>query len=154
MPPDTMSLQTAPGTGGLRRIGTLSARFWQAKLYALALEAPGLRPEDLTAAERAYRAGIAAPSTTRVAGFAMLRLCVEPGSLVLMVFWWEDSVLHRMVRTLPGSGGAPQRRGDEAERIGDTVEVLLMACEAVVWRRHVLDTDTPSVDAYLAECCA
>ncbi len=154
MPLDTMSPQTTPSTGGLRRIGTLSARFWQAKLYTPALEAPGLRSEDLTAAERAYRAGIAAPSATRVAGFALLRLGDEPGSLVLSVFWWEGIVLHRIVRTLPGYGGPPRSSSNEAERVGDTGEVLLMACEAAAWRRHVLDADMPSVDAYLAECCA
>lgn len=154
MPFDTRSPRCADGPGSLRRIGTLSARFWKAKLYAQALEAPGLRPEDLTAAERAYRAGIAAPSPTRVAGFALLRLGDEPGSLVLSVFWWEGSVLRRVVQTLPGSGGPPRHGGEEGERIGDTGEVLLMALEAAAWRRNVLDPDTPLVDSYLAECCA
>jgi len=154
MPLDTMPPQTAPGTGTLRRVGTLSARCWQAKLYALAVEAAGLRPEDLAAAERAYRAGIAAPGTARVAGFALLRLGDEPGSLVLSAFWWEGATLHRVARMLPGCGSPPRRPSDVAERIGDVDEVLLMAREAAAWRRCVLDADMPSIDAYLAECCA
>ena len=31
---------------------------------------------------------------------------------------------------------------------------MLMAREAAAWRRCVLDADAPSLDAYLAECCA
>jgi len=31
---------------------------------------------------------------------------------------------------------------------------MLMAREAVAWRRWLLDADAPSLDAYLAECCA
>jgi hypothetical protein len=87
-------------------------------------------------------------------GFALLRLCDEPGSLVLSVFWWERSVLHRIVRTLPGCGGPPLRNGNEAERIGDSGEVLLTAHETSACRRHVRETSFPSIGAYSAECCA
>ncbi len=143
----------APATGALRRIGTLAARGWRAKLYAPATAAAGLQPEDLAAAGRTYRAGIAAPGTAPVTGFALLRPGTMPGSLVLSACWWEGDALHRTVRLLPGCGG-PQRRADDAGRIGDVDEVLLMAREAVAWRWHVGDADVPSLDAYLAECCA
>ena len=148
------SLSSWHDPGGLRPIGALSARFWRAKLYASAAEAPGLRAEDLAAAGRIYRAGIAAPGVTRVAGFGLLRFGDEVGGLVLSVCWWEVAMLHRVVWTLPGSGGVPGRRGDAAERVGGLEEVLLMGREAMAWRRHVLDTSMPSIDGYLSECCA
>lgn len=154
MPLDVMCPHPAPATGALQRIGTLAARGWHAKLYAPASEANGLRPEDLAAAERAYRAGIAEPSATRVAGFALLRPGGAPGGLAMSAYWWEGMVLHRVVRMLPGRGGQPRRVGNSAERIGDLDEVLLMAREAAAWRRCVLDAHTPSVDTYLAKCCA
>jgi len=152
MPLDATCLPT-PATGALRRIGTLAARGWRAKLYAPAMEAAGLQPEDLAAAGRVFHAGIAAPGTAAVAGFALLRPGAMPGSLVLSAHWWEGDALHRTVRLLPGCGGPPLRP-DDADRVGDVDEVLLMAREAVAWRRCVGEADRPSLDAYLAECCA
>jgi hypothetical protein len=149
---DAMPPQAGASTGVIRRIGILSARSWQAKLYAMAVEAAGLRPKDVAAAERAYRAGIAAPGTTRFAGVALLRLGVEPSSLVLSVFWWDGPMLRRDSRLLPGCGSAPRRLSNAGEQIGNVDEVLLMAREAAAWRRHVLDADLPSIDASLAEC--
>jgi len=152
MPLDATCLPT-PATGALRRIGTLIARGWRAKLYALAMEAAGLRSEDLAAAGRVFRAGIAGPDTAPVAGFALLRPGALPGSLVLSAYWWEGDTLNRTVRLLPGCGGPP-RRPDDAGRVGNIDEVLLIAREAVAWRRYVGEADPPSLDAYLAECCA
>lgn len=151
MPLDAL-LPPQPGAGALRRISTLVARNWRAKLYAPASAAGGLRPEDLAAAERAYHAGIAGPVAALAAGFALLRPGHESGSLELSAHWWEDAELYRTALLLPGCGGPP-RRGD-AGRIGDVGEVLLMAREAAAWGRCVLDADRPSLDAYLAECCA
>lgn len=151
MPLDALS-PPQPGTGALRRLGTLAARNWRAKLYAHVSAAGGLRPEDLAAAERAYRAGIAGPVAAPAAGFALLRPGRESGSLELSAHWWEGAELHRTALVLPGCGGPP-RRGD-AGRIGDVGEVLLMAREAAAWRRCVLDAGVPSLDAYLLECCA
>ena len=152
MPLDATCLPT-PATGALRRIGTLAARGWRAKLYAPAMEAAGLQPEDLAAARRAFHAGIAAPGTAAVAGFALLRSGATPGSLILSAHWWEGDALHRTVRLLPGCGGPPRRPGD-VDRVGDVDEVLLLAREAAAWCRCVGDADAPSLDAYLAECCA
>lgn len=151
MPLDAL-LPPQPGAGALRRIGILTARNWRAKLYAPVSAACGLRPEDLAAAERACRAGIAGPVAAPAAGFALLRPGHESGSLKLSAHWWEGAELHRIALLLPGCGGPP-RRGD-AGRVGDVGEVLLMAREATAWRRCVLDGDRPSLDAYLAECCA
>ncbi len=142
-----------PATSALRRIGTLAARGARAKLYAPAMEAAGLQSEDLAAAGRAFHAGIAASGTAAVAGFALLRPGAMPGSLVLSAYRWEGDALHRTVRLLPGCGGPPRRPGD-ADRVGDVDEVLLLAREAAAWRRCVGDADAPSLDAYLAECCA
>ena len=153
MPLDAL-LPSQPGTGALRRIGTLAARTWCAKLYAPALAAGGLRPEDLAAAGRAWRAGIAGPVADPMAGFALLRPGCGHGSLVLLAYWWEDTELHRAALLLPGCGGPPRRQPDAAGRVGDVDEVMLMAREAAAWRRCVLDADAPSLDAYLAECCA
>ncbi len=137
----------------MRRIGTLAARGWRAKLYAPAPEAAGLQPEDLAAAERAFLAGIARPSTARMAGFVPLRPGTTPGSLVLPAHWWEGNALHRTVRLLPGCGDPPRRPYD-AGRMGDLDEVLLLIREAAVWRRCMREAEGPSLDAYLAECCA
>ncbi len=153
MPLDAL-LPPQPGAGALRRIGILAARNWRAKLYAPVSAAGCLRPEDLAAAERAYRAGIAGPVAAPAAGFALLRPGPESGSLKLSAHWWEGAELHRTTLLLPGCGGPPRRQPDAAGRVGDVDEVLLMAREAVAWRRCVLDPDRPSLDAYLAECCA
>ncbi len=152
MPLDATCLPT-PATGALRRIGTLAARGWRAKLYAPAMDAAGLQPEDLAAAGRAFRAGIAGPDTAPVAGFALLRPGATHGSLVLSAHWWVGDELHRTVRLLPGCGGPP-RRPDDPSRVGNVVEVLLMAREAIAWRQCVGEADFPSLDAYLGECCA
>ena len=151
MPLDAL-LSPKPGAGALRRIGILAARTWRAKLYAPVSAAGGLRPKDLAAAERAYRASIAGSVAAPAAGFALLRPGHESGSLRLSAHWWEGAELHRTALVLPGCGGPPWR-GD-AGRVGDVGEVLLMAREAAAWRRCVLDADAPSLDAYLAECCA
>ena len=135
----------------MRRIGILATQNWHAKLYAPVLDADGLRPEDLAAARRAHRAAVAAPDATATAGFALLRPGCRDGGLFLSVYWWEGTALHRTVLLLPGCGGPPRR--DDAGRVGNVDEVLLMAREAAAWRRCVLDTDAPSLDAYLAECC-
>jgi len=155
MPLDA-TCQPTPVTGALRPIGTLGALGWQAKLYAPAMEAAKLQPKDpenLTAAERAFRAGIAEPDTAPVAGFALLRPGAMPGGLVLSAYWWEGKALRRTVRLLPGCGGPPQRP-DDAGRVGGVDEVLLRACETVAWRRCVGEANFPSLDAYLVECCA
>ncbi len=143
-----------PGAGAVQRVGTLAARTWRAKLYIPALAAAGLRPEDLAAAERAYRAGIAGPVAAPTAGFALLRPGCGDGSLVFSAYWWEGAELHRTTLLLPGCGGPPRRRPDAAGQVGDVGEVLLMAREAAAWCRCVLDADRPSLDAYLSECCA
>jgi hypothetical protein len=138
----------------LRRIGTLAARNWRAKLYAPVSAAGGLRPEDLAAAERAYRACIAGPVAAPTAGFALLRPGCGEGSLAFSAHWWEGAELHRTSLLVPGSGGPLRRQPDAAGQVGDVDEILLMAREAAAWRRCVLDADRPSLDAYLAECCA
>ena len=153
MPLDAL-LPPQPAAGALQRIGILAARNWRAKLYAPVLAAGGLRPEDLAAAGRAWRGGIAAPIADPVAGFALLRPGCGNGSLVLLAYLWEGTELHRTTLLLPGCGGPPQRQPDAAGQVGDVDEVMLMAREAAAWRRCVLDGDTPSLDAYLAECCA
>ena len=154
MPLDALPSPCQPGANAMRRIGTLAARTWRAKLYAPGSAAGGLRPEDLAAAERAYRAGIAGPVAAPTAGFALLRPGCGDGRLVLSAHWWEGAELHRTTLLLPGCGGPPRRQQDAAGRVGDMDEVLLMAREAAAWRRCVLDADRPSLDAYLAECCA
>ena len=140
--------------GALRLIGALAARTWRAKLYAPVSAAAGLRPEDLAAAGRAWRANIAGPVAAPTAGFALLRPGREGGSLVFSPYWWEGAELHRTAMLLPGCGGPPRRQPSAAGRVGDVDVVLLTAREAAAWRRCVLDADAPSLDAYLAECCA
>ncbi len=154
MPLAAASPHSLPATCALQGVGTLIARGWRAKLYASVSEAMGLRPEDLAAVQRAYRTCIATPGPDPVAGFAILRLGHGAGSLDLVVHWWEGAMLHRDVRMLPGHGGPPLRRGGAAERIGEVEEEVLMAREAAAWCRCVLDADAPSLDAYLARCCA
>lgn len=139
-------------SSALRRVGILTARNWHAKLYAAVPDADELRPEDLAAASRAYRAAIAAPDATARAGFALLRPRCGDGLLSLSVCWWEGTALHRTLLVLQGCGNPPRR--DDAGRVGSVDEVLLMAREAAAWRRCVLDADVPSLDAYGAECCA
>ena len=117
MPLDAL-LPPQPGAGALRRIGILAARNWRAKLYAPALAAGGLRPEDLAAAGRAWRAAIAGPVADPMAGFALLRPGCGNGSLVLLAYWWEGTELHRAALLLPGCGGPPRRQPDAAGRSG------------------------------------
>ena len=71
------TLPPQPGASAMRRIGTLAARSWRAKLYAPASAACGLRLEDLAAAQRAYHAGIAGSAAALAAGFASLRPSCE-----------------------------------------------------------------------------
>ena len=151
---DATPFRLPPDNDALQRIGTLAARGWHAKLYAPTTDAAGLRPEDLTAANRAYRAGVAAPGTSPVAGFALLRFGDETGSLAFSACWWEGAMLHRMALLLPSCGSPPRRANGICERIGCVDEVLLMAREAAAWRRCVLDAALPSPEVYLAECCA
>jgi len=61
MPLDAFSDPSQTGAGAMRRVGTLDIRTWRAKVYAPALLADGLRAEDLAAAKRACRAGVADP---------------------------------------------------------------------------------------------
>ncbi len=153
MPLDASFLPSPAGSSAaLQRIGTLTALNWHAKLYAPVLDADGLRPEDLAAARRVYRAAIAVQDAAPVAGFALLRPGYRDGGLRFSAYWWEGTALHRTVLLLPGCGGPPRR--DDAGCIGDVGEVLLMAREAAAWRRCVLDADVPLPDTYLAECCA
>lgn len=154
MPLDALAVPRPPDDRALRRIGTLVARGWRSKLYAPVLEAGGLRPEDLAAADRAYRATIACPVTAQAAGFALLRPGYEGGSLVFSAHWWEGAMLHRAALLMPGDGGPPRRLQGAASQVGDVNEVLLMAREAAAWRRCVLDADAPSLDGYMARCCA
>ena len=150
MPLDALLLPQ-PGAGAVRRIGTVAARTSCAKLYASVSAVGGLQPEDLAVAERAWRASIAGPIAAPAAGFAVLRPGCE-GGLTFHTHWWAGAELHRTALLLPGCGGPPHR-GDSG-RVGDVDEVLLMAREAAAWRRWVLDAGAPSLDAYLAECCA
>jgi hypothetical protein len=76
------------------------------------------------------------------------------GSSVFSAHWWEGAELHRISLLLPGGGGTPQRQPNAAGQVGDVDEVFLLAHEAAAWRPWVLDADRPSLDAYLAECCA
>jgi len=156
MPLDALPSPSQPGAGALRRIGILAARNWRAKLYAPVSLAGGLRPEDLAAAERAYRAGIAGPVAALTAGFALLRPGCGDDGLVFSAHWWEGTDLYRTSLLLPGCGGPSRRQPDAAGRVGDVDvdEILLMAREAAAWHRCVLDADRPSPDAYLTECCA
>lgn len=154
MPLDASSSPPPASSSTLRRIGTLAARGWQLKLYAFATEAHGLRPEDLAAADRAFGAAIAAPGTSSVAGFALLRPGYGAGELAFSAFWWEGAVLHRASLLLTGTGGPPRRVPANADRIGSVDELMLMAREAAAWRRCVLDANPPAPTAYLAECCA
>ena len=152
MPLDVTAFPAPASSRALQRIGALAAHGWHAKLYAPMAEAGGLRPEDLAAAARAFRAGIATQAASPVAGFALLRPACDAGGLAFSAFWWEGAALHRAALLLPGCAIPPRRDG--AGRIGDVDEVLLMAREAAAWRRCVLDADRPSLDAYRAECCA
>ena len=154
MPLDALSDPLRPGASAVRRIGFLVAGTWRAKLYAPALLADGLRAEDLAAAKRAYRAGVADPFTAPTAGFALLWPNGGNGGLVFSAQWWVGAVLHRAALLLPACGGPPRRQPDAAGRVGNVDEVMLMAREAASWCRCVLDAETPSLDAYLAECCA
>ena len=154
MPLDATPPLLPPFNGAMQRIGTLVARGWQTKLYAPAAGAAGLRPEDLAAADRAYRAGIAAPGASRVAGFALLQPASDAGSLTFSAYWWDEAMLHRVGLVLPGCGSPPTRQHEAIGRIGSVDELCLMAREACAWRRSVLDAASPSLDAYLAECCA
>ncbi len=153
MPLDAL-LPPQPGAGAVRRVGTLATRTWRAKLYAPTVAAGGLRPEDLAAAERAYRAGVVGPVAAPTTGFALLRPGFGGGSLVFSAYWWEGAELRRTSLLLPGCGGPPRRQPDAAGRVGNVDEVLLMAREAAAWCQCVLDADRPSLDAYLAQCCA
>lgn len=146
--------QSPPPTGGPPRLlGRLASRGWKAKLYAPESDVAGLRPEDLAAPERAFRAAFALPDPT-VLGFALLRRAPEAGGLVLAAHWWDGAVLRRDALPLGGDGSPPRRSPDEAiGRVGSVDELVLMAREAAAWRRFVLDAARPSPDAYLAECC-
>lgn len=144
----------------LRRIGRLDARAWRIKLYALRDGATGLRPEDLAAARRAFRAGVAEPRPVPTLGFALLQWprigepWAGPGALALTTYWWEGADLHRFPLLLAGDGGGPRRAPDLAGRLGCVAEIGLFGRECRAWRDKVLEAAVPSVDAYLAECCA
>jgi hypothetical protein len=148
------TLSHQPGASAVRRIGTLAARSWRASLYAPASAACARRPEDLAAVQRAYHAGIVGPFAAPTYGFCLLRSYCEDGDLALFSHWWEGTELHRTVLLLLGCGSPPRRQPDAAECLGTVAEVLLMARQAMAWRRCVLNADVPSSDAYLAECCA
>ena len=154
MPLDALSDLLQPSASAIRRIGSLDARTWRAKLYAPASLAGGLRAEDLAAAKRACRAGVADPFKAPTAGFAMLWPNGGDGDLVFSAHWWEGAVLHRAALLLPACGGPPRRQPDAAGRVGNVDEVMLIAREAASWCRCVRDAETTSLDAYLAECCA
>jgi hypothetical protein len=143
--------QSPPSIDGTPRLlGCLAGRGWTTKLYAPESVAAGLRPEECVAVERAFRAVIAAPGPA-VAGFSLLRRPPGAGGLILVVHWWEDAVLRRAALLLPGEGDPPRRAPEEAMgRVGSVEELVLMAREATVWRRCVLDATMPSAEAYLA----
>jgi hypothetical protein len=88
-----------PCPARLIRLGTLDARSCRLKLYAAATDASGLRPEDLAAVQRAFRAVLAEPGYEPVAGFALLAVSndadLPAGSLVLTACRWERTVLRR-----------------------------------------------------------
>ena len=118
MLPDTPYTRRVPSAGALHRIGTLAASGWRAKLYASAAAAAGLRREDVAAAARAYRAGVADPALSPVAGFALLSRGRLAGELGLSVFWWEAGALLRTDLDLPGSGVPSRAPGGHGGRAG------------------------------------
>ncbi len=144
----------SPRRAALRRMGTFAARSWRSKIYAPTADADALRPEDVSAAERAFRAGVAGEAADAPSGFALLRRGNTAGSLELVCHWWEGPLLNRAGLLLPGHGGPPGRAPRADGEVGSVDELLLMAREAAAWRRLVLEAHFPAPDAYMAECCA
>jgi len=142
--------------GLLRRIGALEARTWRLKLYAPSSER-GLRQEDFAAARRAFRAAIAEPQPSPVAGFAILRRPheveepAEAGSLVLTSWWWDGDLLHRSSLLLPITN-APRRL--HSGWTSTVAEIRLAANECRAWQHLVSGARRPDPLAYLAQDCA
>jgi uncharacterized protein YjiS (DUF1127 family) len=160
-PADNRTYRPAAALGSdLRQIGRLDARGWHVKLYAPRDGTAGLRQEDLAAARRAFRAVVAEPRPVPTSGFALLRWLrtgeawAGPGALTLASYWWEGADLHRSSLLLAGDGGGLRRAPDRAGRLGCIAEIGLFARECQAWRDKVLEAAVPSIDAYLAECCA
>ena len=140
---------------GLIRLGTLDARDCRLKLYAPAAEAAGLRPEDLAAARRAFRAVLAEPCRGPVAGFALLAGLYDAdlpaGSLVLTAHRWEGTVLRRCALLLPVEYGPVRRLPEHGLGLA---ELLLAGREGRAWQRHASRPSPATLAAYLAEDCA
>ncbi|HWX49627.1 MAG TPA: hypothetical protein VNZ61_16380 [Roseomonas sp.] len=136
----------------LIRLGTLQARDWQLKLYA---PAAGLRPEDLAAARRAFRAVLAEPCPEPVSGFAILAIIQDDhlpvGSLALTACRWDGELLRRSTLLIPVAGAPVHRIPDHGLGLG---ELQLAARECRAWQRHGARTSPPALAAYLAEDCA
>ena len=144
-----------PRPAGLVRLGTLDARSCRLKLYATAADAAGLRPEDLAAVQRAFRAVLAEPSYEPVAGFAVLAVSnnadLPAGSLVLTACHWEGTVLCRSALLLPVTDGPVRRLPGHGS---DLPELLLAAREGRAWQHHGVRPSPSTLAAYLAEDCA
>ncbi len=144
-----------PRPARLIRLGTLEARFCRLKLYAAAIDAARLRPEDLAAVQRASRAVLAEPGCEPVSGFAVLAVSddadLPAGSLVLMACRWEGTVLRRCALLLPVADGPVRRLPGDASCLP---ELLLAAHEGRAWQRHAVRPSPSSLAAYLAQDCA
>ncbi|MCO6415854.1 hypothetical protein JYK14_06650 [Siccirubricoccus sp. KC 17139] len=101
MPLDITPQSPSPTGAPPRLLGRLASRGWKAKLYAPESDVAALRPDDLAAAERAFRAAVAVPGPT-ILGFALLRRAPGAAGLVLAVHWWEGAVLRRDALRLGG----------------------------------------------------
>lgn len=144
-----------PRPAGLVRLGTLDARSCRLKLYAAATDAAGLRPEDMAAARRAFRAVLAEPYHEPVAGFAVLAVSddadLPAGGLVLTACRWEGMVLRRCALLLPVTDGPVRRLPGHGSSLP---ELLLAAREGRAWQRHAVRSSPSTLAAYLAEDCA
>jgi hypothetical protein len=137
------------------RLGILEAHGWQLKFYTLASEAAGLRPEDLAAARRAFRAVLAEPGREPVAGFAVVAIIhdddLPAGSLALTACRWDGMVLRRSTLLIPVDGGPVRRVPDHGLGVA---ELLLAAHEGRAWQRRDARSSSSSLAAYVAEDCA
>lgn len=146
---------TPPRPAWLIRIGTLDARACRLKFYTPAAEASGLRPKDLAAARRAFRAVLAEPGCEPVAGFAILTgphdAALPTGSLVLTAYRWEGTVLRRCALLLPVADAPVHRLSDHGLSLA---EVRLATREGHAWQRHAARPSSSTLAAYIAEDCA
>ena len=140
------------GLTALGRVGTLEARGWALKLYAVA----GRRAEEPLAA-RVFRAALADIRSEPQLGFAVLRQpraeeALLPGDRLALIAWWWTGELLTRAGFLASSSGKPPCRLPGCSM--DDTELELLAGESSAWRRHVLGRGRPDTDAYLSEDCA